>query len=102
MVAWILGILTWIVGVIIGLIGGAVVGYIITVLIYLLGRGLEEEYPRYPLVKSAIQIILYIGGALLLLAFGGYSFVVGYVFGCFSFMEGLFFDVKTRLKKEEV
>jgi len=102
MAAWILGIITWIIGVVIGLTIGAVLGFILSVMIFLLGRGLEEEYPRHPLIKSVIQAILYLGGALLLLVFGGYSFVVGYIFGCFSFMEGLFYDVKTLLKKEEV
>jgi len=99
MVAWIIGIITWIIASIIWIIIGAVAGFVISAVIFLLGPGLEEEYPMHPLVKPVIQTILYIGCGLLLLTFGGYPIVVGYILGCFSFVNGLLIDVKPFLKK---
>ena len=84
---------------IIGIIIGTVLGFVFSIMIFLLGQGLEEEYPRHPLVKPVSQTILYIGCGLLLLSFGGYSFVFGYIIGCLIFMKGLLYDVKPFLKK---
>ena len=67
--------------------------------IFLLGPKLEEEYPKHPQVKPIIQTILFIGFAWLLLVFGPYSIIAGYILGGISFMNGLLIDVKPFFKK---
>jgi hypothetical protein len=99
MVAWIVKIITWIIWNILWIIIGAIWGFVLSMIIFLLIKGLENELPRNPLVIRIAQTILYILGVLLLLKFGSYPYLVGYLLGCFSFSNGLFFDVKPFLRK---
>jgi hypothetical protein len=101
MIDWLVRFFAWIISMVIGIVIGAVLGYAISILIFLLGRGLAAEYPRQPNLKIIMQTVLYIGCGWLLLAFGGYSFLIGFIVGCFSFMNGWFFDVRPLLLKKE-
>lgn len=95
MVNWILKIISWSIWIIIG----AILGFAFSVIIFLLGKGLAEEYPRSRLTVTILQAVLYILGGMTLLKFGGFPFLIGYILGCFSFTQGLLFDVRPYLLK---
>jgi hypothetical protein len=99
MINWILKIIAWLIWIVIWIIIGTIWGFVFSVIIFLIGKGLEEEFPWSPSAITFWQAVLYFLGGLVLFKFGEFPFIVGYILGCFSFTKGLLFDVKPFLLK---